>query len=251
MILYPAIDLYDGMAVRLRQGRYDDMTVYDRDPESLALRMREAGATHLHMVDLEGARSGSTANLALIEKIASNTGLFIELGGGIRSMETVRRYLDCGISRAILGTAAAENEEFLREALETFGAQIAVGVDLKDGFVAVRGWEEKSSWTAEAFFRHLTELKVRTVICTDISRDGVLAGSNHDLYASLNERYPIDLIASGGVSSLEDIRGLRALGMSGAILGRAYYSGAVTLEDALAAAAGDDGTPDGVSGSAG
>ena len=251
MILYPAIDLYDGMAVRLRQGRYDDMTVYDRDPESLALRMREAGATHLHMVDLEGARSGSTANLALIEKIASNTGLFIELGGGIRSMATVRRYLDCGISRAILGTAAAENEEFLREALETFGAQIAVGVDLKDGFVAVRGWEEKSSWTAEAFFRHLTELKVRTVICTDISRDGVLAGSNHDLYASLNERYPIDLIASGGVSSLEDIRGLRALGMSGAILGRAYYSGAVTLEDALATAAGDDGTPDGVSGSAG
>ena len=251
MILYPAIDLYDGMAVRLRQGRYDDMTVYDRDPESLALRMREAGATHLHMVDLEGARSGSTANLALIEKIASNTGLFIELGGGIRSMETVRRYLECGISRAILGTAAAENEDFLREALETFGAQIAVGVDLKDGFVAVRGWEEKSSWTAEAFFRHLTELKVRTVICTDISRDGVLAGSNHDLYASLNERYPIDLIASGGVSSLEDIRGLRALGMSGAILGRAYYSGAVTLEDALAAAAGDDGTPDGVSDSAG
>ncbi len=249
MILYPAIDLYDGMAVRLRQGRYDDMTVYDRDPEALALRMREAGATHLHMVDLEGARSGSTANLALIEKIASATGLFIELGGGIRSMETVRRYLDCGISRAILGTAAAENEEFLREALETFGAQIAVGVDLKDGFVAVRGWEEKSSWTAEAFFRHL--LKVRTVICTDISRDGVLAGSNHDLYASLNERYPIDLIASGGVSSLEDIRGLRALGMSGAILGRAYYSGAVTLEDALAAAAGDDGATDGVSGSAG
>ena len=251
MILYPAIDLYDGMAVRLRQGRYDDMTVYDRDPEALALRMREAGATHLHMVDLEGARSGSTANLALIEKIASATGLFIELGGGIRGMETVRRYLDCGISRAILGTAAAENEEFLREALETFGAQIAVGVDLKDGFVAVRGWEEKSSWTAEAFFRHLTELKVRTVICTDISRDGVLAGSNHDLYASLNERYPIDLIASGGVSSLEDIRGLRALGMSGAILGRAYYSGAVTLEDALAAAAGDDGATDGVSGSAG
>ena len=251
MILYPAIDLYDGMAVRLRQGRYDDMTVYDRDPESLAFRMRDAGAAHLHMVDLEGARSGSTANLALIEKIASATGLFIELGGGIRSMETVRRYLDCGISRAILGTAAAENEEFLREALETFGAQIAVGVDLKDGFVAVRGWEEKSSWTAEAFFRHLTELKVRTVICTDISRDGVLAGSNHDLYASLNERYPIDLIASGGVSSLEDIRGLRALGMSGAILGRAYYSGAVTLEDALAAAAGDDGTPGGVSGSAG
>ena len=239
MILYPAIDLYDGMAVRLRQGHYDDMTVYDRDPKSLALRMRDAGATHLHMVDLEGARSGSTANLGLIEQIAGTSGLFIELGGGIRSMDTIRRYLDCGISRAILGTAAVEDESLLREALETFGEQIAVGVDLKDGFVAVRGWEEKSSWTAEAFFEHLTELNVRTVICTDISRDGVLAGSNHELYASLTERFPIDLIASGGVSSLEDIRGLRALGMSGAILGRAYYSGAVSLEEALTAADGD------------
>ena len=239
MILYPAIDLYDGMAVRLRQGRYDDMTVYDRDPKSLALRMRDAGATHLHMVDLEGARSGSTANLGLIEQIAGTSGLFIELGGGIRSMDTIRRYLDCGISRAILGTAAVEDESLLREALDTFGEQIAVGVDLKDGFVAVRGWEEKSSWTAEAFFEHLTELNVRTVICTDISRDGVLAGSNHELYASLTELFPIDLIASGGVSSLEDIRGLRALGMSGAILGRAYYSGAVSLEEALTAADGD------------
>ena len=239
MILYPAIDLYDGMAVRLRQGRYDDMTVYDRDPRSLALRMRDNGATHLHMVDLEGARSGSTANLALIEQIAGTSGLFIELGGGIRSMDTIRRYLDCGISRAILGTAAVEDESLLREALETFGEQIAVGVDLKDGFVAVRGWEEKSSWTAETFFEHLTELNVRTVICTDISRDGVLAGSNHELYATLTARYPIDMIASGGVSSLEDIRGLRALGMSGAILGRAYYSGAVSLEEALTAAAGE------------
>ena len=239
MILYPAIDLYDGMAVRLRQGRYDDMTVYDRDPKSLALRMRDAGATHLHMVDLEGARSGSTVNLRLIEQIAGTSGLFIELGGGIRSMDTIRRYLDCGISRAILGTAAVEDESLLREALDTFGEQIAVGVDLKDGFVAVRGWEEKSSWTAEAFFEHLTELNVRTVICTDISRDGVLAGSNHELYASLTERFPIDLVASGGVSSLEDIRGLRALGMSGAILGRAYYSGAVSLAEALTAAAGE------------
>ena len=239
MILYPAIDLYDGMAVRLRQGRYDDMTVYDRDPKSLALRMRDAGATHLHMVDLEGARSGSTANLGLIEQIAGTSGLFIELGGGIRSMDTIRRYLDCGISRAILGTAAVEDESLLREALDTFGEQIAVGVDLKDGFVAVRGGEEKSSGTAETFFEHLTERDVRTVICTDISRDGVLAGSNHELYASLTDRFPIDLIASGGVSSLEDIRGLRKLGMSGAILGRAYYSGAVSLEEALTTAAGE------------
>lgn len=239
MILYPAIDLFAGQAVRLRQGRYDEMTVYDRDPEALALRMRDAGATHLHMVDLEGARNGSTANLHLIEKIAAGSGLFIELGGGIRSLETVRRYLDSGISRAILGTAAVENEELLREAVDRFGEQIAVGVDLKDGYVAVRGWEQKSAWTAEEFFRHLTELGVRTVICTDISRDGVLAGSNHELYASLTAQFPMDLIASGGVSSLEDIRGLRRLGMAGAILGRAYYSGAVSLEEALDAAKGE------------
>ena len=239
MNLYPAIDLYAGQAVRLRQGRYDDMTVYDSDPESLALRMRDVGVTHLHMVDLEGARSGSTANLKLIERIAAASGLFIELGGGIRSMETIRRYLDCGISRTILGTAAVENDELLREALECFGDRIAVGVDLKDGYVAVRGWEEKSAWTAEEFFRHLSELSVRTVICTDISRDGALAGSNHELYASLTKRFPMDLIASGGVSSLEDIRGLRRLGMAGVILGRAYYSGAVTLPDALNAAEGE------------
>ena len=239
MILYPAIDLYAGQAVRLRQGRYDDMTVYDRDPAALALRIRDAGATHLHMVDLEGARSGSTANLKLIERIAADSEMFIELGGGIRSIETVRRYLGCGIARAILGTAAVEDETFLCEALETFGEQIAVGVDLKDGYVAVRGWEEKSAWTAEDFFRHLSELGVRTVICTDISRDGVLAGSNHELYADLTARFPMDLIASGGVSSLEDIRGLRALGMAGAILGRAYYSGAVQLPEALAAAEGE------------
>ena len=235
MILYPAIDLFEGQAVRLRQGRYDDMTVYDRDPEALALRMRDSGATHLHMVDLEGARSGSTANLDLIERIAARSGLFIELGGGIRTMETIRRYLDCGISRTILGTAAVENEDLLREALENYGEKIAVGVDLRDGCVAVRGWEEKSAWTAEQFFRHLSELCVRTVICTDISRDGVLTGSNHELYASLTEMFPMDLIASGGVSSLEDLRGLKALGMAGAILGRAYYSGAVSLKDALEA----------------
>ena len=239
MILYPAIDLFDGQAVRLRQGNYDDMTVYDRDPEALAARMRDAGATHLHVVDLEGARNGSTANLKLIERIAAGSGLFIELGGGIRSMETIRRYLDCGISRTILGTAAVENEALLCEALETYGEQIAVGVDLKDGYVAVRGWEQKSAWTAEEFFRHLTELGVRTVICTDISRDGVLAGSNHDLYAELTKQFPMDLIASGGVSSTEDIRGLRQLGMAGGILGRAYYSGAVSLTEALEAAKGE------------
>lgn len=233
MILYPAIDLYQGQAVRLEKGKFDRMTVYDKDPVARALRMRDEGATHLHLVDLEGARFGSTANLPVIEQIAARTGLFLEAGGGIRTMEAIRRYLDLGVSRIILGTAAVEKEALLAEALEQYGNAIAVGVDLLDGAVAVRGWEKRSRWTAEAFFQHLTDLGVQTVICTDISRDGMLRGSNHALYEELNARFPIDLIASGGVSGLEDLRALRDLGMAGAILGKAYYSGAVSLPDAL------------------
>ena len=231
MILYPAIDLFEGKAVRLEKGDYARMTVYDTDPVTRAKRIRDDGATHLHMVDLEGARSGSPANLRTVEQIA-RLGLFTELGGGIRDMDTVQRCLDLGVSRVILGTAAAENGDFLQEALDRFGACIAVGADIRDGSIAVRGWEQKSAWTADAFFAHLTELGVRTVICTDISRDGMLAGSNHALYEELN-RLPLDLIASGGVSGLEDLEALRSLGMAGAILGKAYYSGAVTIPDAL------------------
>lgn len=235
MILLPAIDLYEGQAVRLERGDFDRMTVYDRNPTDRAKRIRDEGATHLHLVDLEGARSGKTANLPVIEKIASQSGLFLELGGGIRTLETAERYLNAGISRVILGTAAVENPEFLKEALDAFGERVAVGVDLKDGCVAVRGWEKKSAWTAEQFFTHLTKLGVKTVICTDVSRDGLLTGSNHALYAELNRNYPVDLIASGGVSSLEDLRALKELGMAGAILGKAYYSGAVSIPDALRA----------------
>ena len=238
MILYPAIDLYAGKAVRLRQGRYEEMTVYHDDPAALALQMRSEGADHLHLVDLEGARNGSTVNRSVIEAIASAEGLFLELGGGIRSLQTIREYLDCGISRVILGTAAVEDETMLRKALESYGERIAVGVDLKDGKVAVRGWEQQSAWTAEAFLDHLTELGVHTVICTDISRDGILSGSNHELYRRLVARFPIDLIASGGVSSTEDIRMLYDIGMAGAILGRAYYAGKVSIPEALIAASG-------------
>ena len=233
MILYPAIDLYQAQAVRLEKGRFDRMTVYDADPVSRAQRMKDEGATHLHLVDLEGARFGSTSNLPVIGQIAERTGLFLEVGGGIRSMETIRRYLDLGVSRVILGTAAVEQEELLEEALALIGDAVAVGVDLLDGMVAVRGWEERSGWTADAFFRHLADLGVRTVICTDISRDGILAGSNHALYERLNSLYPVDIIASGGVSGLEDLRALRKLGMAGAIIGKAYYSGAVSLKEAL------------------
>ena len=235
MILYPAIDLYAGQAVRLVKGDYSRMTVYDPDPVARAKSMRDDGATHLHLVDLEGARSGRTDNLPVIRRIAEETGLFLELGGGIRDLETVRRYLDLGVSRVILGTAAAEDDAFLQSALDSFGDAVAVGVDLLDGRVRTRGWEKDSAWTAEDFFNHLAALGVRTVICTDISRDGMLAGTNLDLYARLNADYPMDLIASGGVSSLDDLRALKALGMAGAIVGKAYYTGAVTIPSALAA----------------
>ena len=235
MILYPAIDLYAGQAVRLVKGDYSRMTVYDTDPVARAKSIRDDGATHLHLVDLEGARSGRTDNLPVIRRIAEETGLFLELGGGIRDLETVRRYLDLGVSRVILGTAAAEDDAFLQSALDSFGDAVAVGVDLLDGRVRTRGWEKDSAWTAEDFFSHLAALGVRTVICTDISRDGMLAGTNLDLYARLNADYPMDLIASGGVSSLDDLRALKALGMAGAIVGKAYYTGAVTIPSALAA----------------
>ena len=240
MILYPAIDIFEGKAVRLRQGNYSEMTVYSDDPVSLAIGMKAEGADHIHLVDLEGAKDGSTANLATIEAIAAIPGLFLELGGGIRNMKTAQRYFNLGISRVILGTAAVEDESFLCKALSEYGERIAVGVDLKDGKVAVRGWERQSDWGADAFLEHLTELGVTTVICTDISRDGILAGSNHSLYRELNTRFEIDLIASGGVSSLDDIAALREIGMAGAILGKAYYSGAVRLREALAVASGLD-----------
>ena len=235
MILYPAIDLYAGQAVRLEKGDYSRMTVYDHDPVSRAKSMRSDGADHLHLVDLEGARSGKTDNLPVIRRIAEETGLFLELGGGIRDLETVQEYLDIGVSRVILGTAAAEDDAFLQRALEAFGDAAAVGVDLLDGRVRTRGWEKDSAWTAEDFFEHLASLGVRTVICTDISRDGMLAGTNLELYARLNADYPMDLIASGGVSSLEDLRALKALGMAGAIVGKAYYTGNVTIPAALQA----------------
>ena len=233
MILYPAIDLYQAQAVRLEKGRFDRMTVYDKDPVGRALRMRDEGATHLHLVDLEGARFGNTANLTVIEQIAARTGIFLEAGGGIRSMEAIRRYLDLGVSRVILGTAAVEDEELLKEALERYGKAVAVGVDLLDGMVAVKGWEEQSRWTAEAFFQHLTDLGVQTVICTDISKDGAMKGTNLGLYKELAEYYSFDVTASGGISDLGNVRALKEIGVYGAIIGKAYYTGAIDLSKAI------------------
>ena len=233
MKLYPAIDLYEGKAVRLFKGEYQQMTVYNENPLAVARDFQNAGATCIHLVDLEGAKFGTTSNLPVIERIVNATDLFVEVGGGIRNMETIDAYLGIGVNRVILGTAAVTDRTFLEAALAKYGEKIAVGVDLKDGFVAIKGWTEKSQWTADAFFSDLEKLGVSTVICTDISRDGAMQGTNRQLYKDLSAKYNIQLIASGGVSSLEDVQALNAMDLHGAIIGKAYYTGAIDLRKAL------------------
>ena len=233
MYIYPAIDLYGGKAVRLYKGDYAQMTVYSEDPAAVAKDFAAAGARHIHLVDLEGARIGRPANLATIEKIIAAADLFVEVGGGIRDMATVESYLAIGVDRVILGTAAVTDPDFLQAAVAAYGEKIAVGVDLKDGYVAIKGWTEKSELTAEAFFEKMVALGVKTVICTDISRDGAMKGTNRELYREISSKYPLDLIASGGVSSLEDVEALAKMGIHGAIIGKAYYIGAIDLKTAV------------------
>ena len=236
MYIYPAIDLYGGKAVRLFKGDYNQMTVYSDDPVSVAKDFAAAGASHIHLVDLEGAKIGRPANLDTIAKIVAETCLFAEVGGGIRDMQTVDSYLGIGVSRVILGTAAVKDPEFLKAALVKYGEKIAVGVDLKDGFAAIKGWTETSGLKAEEFFEKMQNLGVKTIICTDISRDGAMKGANRGLYRDLSAKFGIDLIASGGVSSIEDVTALAAMKLHGAIIGKAYYIGAVDLKQAVEAA---------------
>lgn len=233
MYIYPAIDLYEGKAVRLYQGDYARMTVYSEDPAEVAKAFAAAGASHIHLVDLEGAKKGAPANLAAIRKIMEAADLFVEVGGGIRTMETVERCLSLGIDRVILGTAAVTDPAFLEKALSMYGKKIAVGVDLKDGNVAIKGWTETSRLTADAFFAGMQNLGVSTVICTDISRDGAMKGTNRELYRELSRKYSLDLIASGGVSTLEDVAALREMDLHGVIIGKAYYIGAIDLKTAI------------------
>ena len=233
MILFPAIDLYEGKAVRLFKGDYAQMTVYSERPWEIALDFKAKGATHIHIVDLEGAKHGTTPNLEIVKRIKRESGLFCEIGGGIRSMETVKTYLENGIDRVILGTAAVANEAFVKECVAAFGARIAVGVDLKDGFVAVKGWTEKSVYDAETFCKRMQDIGVCTLIVTDISKDGAMQGTNLALYRSLCERFLLQIVASGGVSSLEDVKRLHDMGLYGAIIGKAYYTGAIDLQQAI------------------
>ena len=233
MILYPAIDLYEGKAVRLFKGDYAQMTVYSEDPLAVARDFQRCGATHIHMVDLQGARDGTTPNLETVQAIKEKTGLFCEVGGGIRTMQVVERYLSAGIDRVILGTAAVTDPDFLHKALEKYGSKIAVGIDIKDGRVAIKGWTETSDKDALEFCRQMQAAGVTTIICTDISKDGAMQGTNHDLYKTLSETLCLQIIASGGVSSLEDVQRLAAQNLYGAIIGKAYYSGSINLAQAI------------------
>ena len=236
MKICPAIDLFDGKAVRLLRGRYEDMTIYSDDPPQIGRDFAAAGAEYIHIVDLEGAKDGTTPNFETVCRIKEASGCFCEIGGGIRSMEVIRRYMDAGIDRAILGTAAVTDRAFLEEAVAAYGEKIAVGIDLKDGYVAIKGWTEKTQLTAVDFCEQMQALGVTTIIVTDISKDGAMKGTNHGLYEELSARLGIQLVASGGVSSIDDVTRLAARGLYGAIIGKAYYTGAIDLKEAIAAA---------------
>ncbi|MBR5701325.1 MAG: 1-(5-phosphoribosyl)-5-[Oscillospiraceae bacterium] len=236
MILLPAIDLYEGKAVRLKKGDYAEMTVYREDPVNLASEMEAQGAEWIHIVDLEGAKSGLAPNLPIAREIARTTGLKVEYGGGLRGLEVLERCIDGGVSRAILGTAAVTDPELLADAVARWGEKIAAGADIREGKIAIKGWMETAEEGLEAFLDRMLAVGVQTAICTDISRDGMLKGTNRELYASLADRKGPRLVASGGVSSLEDIRALRDMGLYGAILGKAYYTGAVDLREGIRAA---------------
>ena len=233
MYLFPAIDLYEGKAVRLYKGDYNQLTVYNDDPTAVAKDFAAAGAKHIHIVDLEGAKSGTTPNLDTVVRIKQQSGLFCEIGGGVRNMAVVKAYMDAGLDRVILGTAAVEDPAFVKEAVAAYGERIAVGVDLKDGYVAVKGWTEKSTLDAVTFCKQMQDMGVATLIVTDISKDGAMQGTNHDLYRQLQAQFPgLQIVASGGVSSMEDVEKLAATGLYGAIIGKAYYVGAINLKEA-------------------
>lgn len=233
MIVLPAIDLYKKKAVRLLKGNYDDMTVYSDNPVQIARDFKNCGATHIHMVDLEGAKDGTTPNISVVERVVKETSLFIEIGGGIRSMDVVDKYFAAGVSRVILGTAAVTDDSFLKNAIDKYGNMIAVGADAKNGFIAIKGWVETTETSLDEFFLKMQKFGVSNIICTDISKDGAMKGPNLSLYKELSERYSISITASGGVSDIDDIKALREMNMYGVIIGKAYYTGAIDLKEAI------------------
>lgn len=240
MIIFPAIDLYEGKAVRLYKGDYAQMTIYSENPPEIAEDFVKAGAEAIHIVDLEGAKFGTTPNFEKVCEIKKRSGLFCEIGGGIRDMAVIEKYLTAGIDRVILGTAAVTTPGFVQEAVGAYGDRIAVGIDLKDGFVAIKGWTEKSKYTAADFCAKMQTAGVKTLIVTDISKDGAMKGTNHELYQQLSLKYDLQFTASGGVSSLEDVKRLAEADLYAAIIGKAYYTGDIDLKKAVAIGKGED-----------
>ncbi len=233
MNIIPAIDLLGGKAVRLVKGDYEKVTVYSDDPAAVAESFERAGAKYLHVVDLDGAKDGTTANFETIKRIIQRTDLSVEVGGGIRTLDKVRQYIDIGVDRVIIGTAAVTDPDFLSEAVSLYGERIVVGVDIKDGFVAIKGWLEISELSCKEFCKKLEAFGVKTIICTDISKDGMMSGTNRELYRELYDEFELNIIASGGVSSMEDIAVLSNMGLFGAIVGKAIYTGAINLSDVI------------------
>ena len=234
MQLYPAIDMKNGQCVRLRQGAFKDITIYSDAPEKVAAHWQEKGASFLHLVDLDGALAGYSVNEEVIRRIADTVSIPIEIGGGIRSKEAVERMLDLGVRRVIIGTKAVEHPEFLRDMVRTFGEEaIVAGVDAKDGMVAVEGWEKVSSLTASDLCLTMKEYGVRHIVYTDISRDGMLSGPNVEATRKLTEETGLDIIASGGVSCMEDLKCLHEAGIRGAIIGKALYENRIDLAEAV------------------
>ena len=233
MLIFPAIDLYDKKAVRLLKGDYEKMTVYSDNPVEIAKDFENEGAQCIHIVDLEGAKNGDTPNIETVKSIVQSTGLFTEIGGGIRSMDTIEKYIKIGVDRVILGTAAVSDEQLLTDAVKKYGDKIAVGVDIKDNYVAIKGWTEKSQYNCFEFCEKMQKIGIKTLICTDISKDGAMQGTNHSLYRELSEKFDMNITASGGVSSIDDVKKLAALKLYGAIIGKAYYTKAISLREAI------------------
>lgn len=233
MNIFPAIDLYGKNAVRLLKGDYQNMTVYSNNPIEIAHDFEKQGAKYIHMVDLEGAKFGTTPNISVVKQVADETSLFVEIGGGIRDMSTVENYFECGVSRVILGTAAVNDEDFLKAAVKKYSDNIAVGADVKDGYIAIKGWTQKSVYSLDNFLDKMQDIGVKTIICTDISKDGAMKGTNVELYSTLSKKYTLDIVASGGVSTIDDVKALSQMGLYGAIIGKAYYTGAINLREAI------------------
>lgn len=238
MHIFPAIDIIDGSVVRLTKGDYESVKKYALSPEEAARSFRECGATCMHVVDLDGARSGNADNAETIERIVKKYDMFVEVGGGIRSEEQIKKYLGCGVGRIIFGTVAVKNPDFVASMVAKYGDKISVGVDAKDGKVAVSGWEEVTSFDSVDFCRNLENMGVKHIIYTDISRDGCLSGTNIDIYRVLCQTLSLNITASGGITDLEEIKELRKLNLYGAIIGKALYEGRLNLREAITVSGG-------------